>query len=364
MRNKKIIKHLELFSGIGGFRMALETLAKDRNFRTKCIGFSDIDKYAIQTYKANYQTNGELEMGDIENFTQKIFNIKKIPDFDLLTGGFPCQPFSMMGRQLGIKDQRGNLLYSVVKILEIKKPKYFLLENVRNLFNHDKFKTYRAFKKKLEESGYLVKEDIFNTSDFGLPQHRRRLYIFGQRTDISNNLLEFSSESIIKHSLLVKSKYINKYKTVLDGLLEKNVMEKQYFLSEKIKPTILSNGSKNFQSKSEINQLIARPLTATMVKLHRACQDNYYSQEFLSSKDSKKYLEKKISKEEEAKHKIRKITPIEALLLQGFSKDFYKKAVAAGVGNHQLYRQAGNAVSINTVYYILDYLMYNKIINF
>ena len=133
--------------------------------------------------------------------------------------------------------------------------------------------------------------------------------------------------------------------------------KKPAHVSEKIKPTILSNGTKNFKSNSQINQMIARPLTATMVKMHRACQDNYYSQAFLDAKCQESYLETNFSKDEEAKHKIRKLTPWEALKLQGFDKQFFINANKAGVSNHQLYKQAGNAVSVNTVYTILDYLM-------
>ena len=147
----------------------------------------------------------------------------------------------------------------------------------------------------------------------------------------------------------------------LDNLLEKSVDEK-YYLSERIKPTILSNGSKNFKSKSEINQLIARPLTATMVKMHRACQDNYYSDEFLNHPNPSKYLEKDIPKDEQAKHRIRKLTPLEALRLQGFDEDFCLNASKAGVSNHQLYKQAGNAVSVNTVYSIIHYLVKKNIV--
>lgn len=99
-----------------------------------------------------------------------------------------------------------------------------------------------------------------------------------------------------------------------------------------------------------------------MVKMHRACQDNYYSQEFLDSKCKKTYLKNDFSKEKEAKHRIRKLTPWEALKLQGFSKDFFTNASKAGISNHQLYRQAGNAVSVNTVYSVLDYLLYFNLI--
>ena len=136
--------------------------------------------------------------------------------------------------------------------------------------------------------------------------------------------------------------------------LQRNVPDK-YFLSERIKPTILSNGSANFKANSEINQEIARTLTASMHKMHRACQDNYYSIDYIKSKgkiNPAKYL----SKEELARLPIRKLTPQEAFSLQGFPPEFATKASDAGVSDGALYKQAGNAVSINTIYAVVHYL--------
>jgi len=362
----KKLTHVELFSGIGGFRKAIDLLGNDLKIKVKCQGFSEKDKYATQSYKANYNTNEELEIGDIVQFTDDVKNIKKMKDFDLLTGGFPCQPFSMMGKQKGFQDDRGNVFYSIIEILKIKKPKYILLENVKNLYTHDNKNTYKEIKRSLENINYTVYDDIFNTSDFYLPQHRRRIFIFAIHKDINKNILhefEFSSKKIKEFlDTNIKHTSINKYKDVLDGILDFKEIEDKYYLSEKIKPTILSNGTKNFKSNSQINQLIARPLTATMVKMHRACQDNYYSDEFLNANCSYKYLETKYSKEEEKNHKIRKLTPWEALKLQGFDKEYFDNAFTSGVSNHQLYKQSGNAVSVNTVYAILYYLIKNNII--
>lgn len=362
---KKTLRHLELFAGIGGFRKAIDLYCKDNNLISKCVGFSEIDKYATITYKSNYYTSNEVEMGDIQEFTSCKKNIEALPDFELLSGGFPCQAFSMMGEQKGFEDKRGNLFYNIIDILLVKKPKYVLLENVRNIRTHDRGRTYKEIIRSLEEvAGYHVTSDIFNTSDFGLPQTRRRVYFFAIRKDQINNPCEIilNNENVKAIALQLNgSTSLRKYKNVLDNLLECNVEEK-YYLSDRLKPTILANGSKNFKSKSEINQLIARPLTATMVKMHRACQDNYYSDEFLNYPNPSEYLEKEISKEEQAKHKIRKLTPLEALRLQGFDENFYINASKAGVSNHQLYKQAGNAVSVNTVYSILHYLFNEKII--
>ena len=114
------IKHLELFSGIGGFRKAIETLATDFEFGAKCVGYSEIDPYAVKTYQANFNTKGEIAIGDIEQFTKDPQRIEALPDFDLLTGGFPCQSFSMMGKQLGFEDDRGNMFFRIAEILHKK----------------------------------------------------------------------------------------------------------------------------------------------------------------------------------------------------------------------------------------------------
>lgn len=360
----KEIRHLELFAGIGGFRRGIDLFCQDYGIRSTCVGYSEIDKYAVASYRANYDTENEFEMGDVNIFTESIERIKALPDFDLLTGGFPCQAFSMMGHQLGFDDLRGNVFYSIIRILEIKRPKYVLLENVRNLRNHDRGRTYHEIIRSLnEDAEYDVVSDLFNTSDYGLPQHRRRIYLFAVRKDlgISPDIMDsFNHENVRDHFGLLQNTSLHRYADVMDGLLEKNV-EDRYYLSEKIKPTILSNGTGGFQSKSEINQLIARPLTATMVKLHRACQDNYYSDPFLRSKNPARYARRMISKEVEASHRIRKLTPLEALRLQGFDMEFLNRAQSAKVSNHQIYRQAGNAVSVNVVYAIINYL-YDRII--
>jgi len=357
------MNHIELFAGIGGFRQGMNLIEKDFQKSFQCVGFSEIDKNAIITYKANYNTSGEIEMGDIVAFNSNISNIKNL-DFELLTGGFPCQPFSMMGQQQGFDDTRGTMFFEIEKILKVKKQQqkpvpFVLLENVKNLYTHDNGNTFKVIKSRLEKLGYKVFSDIFNTSDFGLAQKRNRVYIFATTKKVGKDF-DFTSKKIasVFDENLESFKSLFVQKNVLD-VLEKKV-DSKYFLSDKLKPTILANGSANFVSNSKINQIIARPLTATMHKMHRACQDNYYSQEFLNSKNPLKYLEKEFSKEEEAKHHIRKLTPEEAFNLQGFPKDFCKNARMKKVADGQLYRQAGNAVSVNVVYAILYYLFINQ----
>ena len=351
------MRHLELFAGIGGFRQALTLLSEDFNFEQRTVGFSEIDKNAVKTYKAAFDTSGETEMGDIIEFNSNPSNIDAIEDFDLLTGGFPCQPFSMMGAQKGFTDERGTLFFQITEILKHKQPKYVILENVRNLTLHDNNKTLQTMVKKLRECGYqTVQYDLFNTSQFDLAQKRSRVYIFASNEAID---VDFKLDNVLTsfRNITEKTSILRQKNT--HEVLEKKVDEK-YYLSEKIKPTILADGSKTFQSHSDINQMVARPLTATMTKMHRACQDNYYSDGFINSDDPESYIKINYSKEELAKQRIRKITPREALMLQGFGGDYLEKALSSGVSDHQLYHQAGNAVSVNTVYAIMHYLFIEK----
>lgn len=348
------MKHIELFAGVGGFRQAMDSIQKDFSIPFDCVAFSEIDANATKTYKANYDTSKEVEMGDIVEFNSDMSRFDNL-HFDLLTGGFPCQAFSMMGKQLGFSDHRGTMFFQIEKIIEYKRPKFVLLENVKALLTHDKGNTFKEIVSRLQSLGYNVYYDIFNTMDFKLAQKRSRVIIFASTENLGDDFI-FSSEKIksVFNDHLCQFKALNLQENVLD-VLEREVNPK-YYLSERIKPTILSNGSKNFVSKSEINQLIARPLTATMHKMHRACQDNYYSDGFINSKDPIEYTQIEFSKEELAKQPIRKLTPTEAFALQGFPASFVTNAQSMKVSDGALYKQAGNAVSVNVIYAVLYYL--------
>ena len=310
------MNHLELFAGIGGFRQALTLLSNDFNITQKTIAFSEIDASAVKSYKAIYNTENELEMGDIVAFNQDVQNILSLPNVDLLTGGFPCQAFSMMGKQKGFDDMRGNVFFQILEILKYKKPKYVLLENVRNLKSHNNGQTFTYILESLKKCGYEnIYFDIFNTEDFGLAQKRNRVFVFATTEKIEN--FDFTSKTVKNiFSKVMKSSSLLIQQSTHD-ILEKAVDEK-FYLSDTIKPTILSNGTKTYRSKSEINPLIAKPLTATMVKMHRACQDNYFSDGYIQAVDPIAYLKTTYTKEELYKQRIRKITPKEAFLLQVF----------------------------------------------
>ena len=353
------MNHVELFAGVGGFRRAMDLIAHDLNFPIETVAYSEIDAKAIETYNANYDTTNELAMGNIVDFVRSKQAMKELPRYELLSGGFPCQTFSMMGSQEGFEEERGQMFFRIMDMINARRPRYILLENVKNLMRHDGGKTISIIRGELENAGYIVKMDVFNSNDFGLPQKRNRVIIFARRRNLGN--YEFSAE-------LVRSSFaeIDRDASSLDfydstvNILDQEV-ESKYYLSEKIKPTLLSDGSAGFKSKSEIDQIVARPLTATMHKMHRACQDNYYSDAFIYSNGADRPSER-MTKEELARIPIRKLTPKEAYMLQGFPNDFANRARLAGVADGAMYKQAGNAVSVNTIYAVLYYLITNRII--
>lgn len=353
--------HLELFSGIGGFRRALDLLTQDGIMPFECVGYSEIDAKAKKTYQTNFDTEGEVDMGDIVAFTANSANIENLEAFDLLTGGFPCQTFSVMGQQAGFDEDRGQMFFRIMDIIQARHPRYVLLENVKNLYRHNNGNTFARIEQELRAEGYTVFPNIFNTVDFHLPQKRSRVLIFATTENVPNDFhIEYTPENVQD---LFNEHYLHlsvpHYDSTLD-VLEKHV-DPKYFLSDKLKPTILADGSANFISRSDINQLVARTLTASMHKMHRACQDNYYSQDFIESHGAVNHVSD-YTKEQLAQLQIRKLTPQEAFMLQGFPAEFATNSQKAGVSNGALYKQAGNAVSVNVIYAVLFYLITNNII--
>ena len=172
---------IDLFAGIGGFRMAFQNLGGE------CVFSSEWDEQAKKTYYANY---GEVPFGDITKESTK----NKIPKgFDILCAGFPCQAFSLAGKRLGFEETRGTLFFDVAEILRRYQPKAFFLENVKGLVIHDKGKTFKTILNTLDEVGYVVPNpEIVNAMYFGVPQHRERIYIVGFRKDLGINKEDFS----------------------------------------------------------------------------------------------------------------------------------------------------------------------------
>lgn len=219
-----MINYIDLFAGIGGIRIGASNALKKNGIESQCVLSSEIDEKACETYSLNF---GEKPSGDIHKITD-------IPPFDLLLGGFPCQPFSYAGKRKGFGDTRGTLFFEIERILSKYQPKAFLLENVRGLYTHDSGRTFETIIRKLHDLGYGIYDLLLNSSDFGVPQNRVRLYILGIKGSTPKMTLVTNLGAIDSHafklnyyeeSLFDQNINLHSHKTVKD-ILEDNVSEK------------------------------------------------------------------------------------------------------------------------------------------
>ena len=167
-----MIKLFEMFAGYGGASFAL----KKAGIEHEVVGYSEIDKYAIQCYEQNHKGKN---FGDCTKI-----NPNELPNFDLLTGGFPCQSFSVAGKGLGEQDTRGTLFHEIIRIAEVKKPSVMLLENVRGLTFKPHKQTFKKILSELDRIGYVVKWKVLNSKDYGIPQNRERVFFVCFRNDL------------------------------------------------------------------------------------------------------------------------------------------------------------------------------------
>ena len=165
------MKFLDLFAGIGGFRLGMESAGHE------CIGFCEIDKFARASYKAIHNTEGEIELHDITTVTDE--EIRNIGHVDVICGGFPCQSFSIAGSRRGFEDTRGTLFFEIARFADILKPKYLFLENVKGLLNHDRGNTFKTILRALDGLGYDTEWQVLNSKNFSVPQNRERVFIIG-----------------------------------------------------------------------------------------------------------------------------------------------------------------------------------------
>jgi DNA (cytosine-5)-methyltransferase 1 len=194
----KKIKFIDLFAGLGGTRIGFQEACKDKGFQSECVFTSEIKSYAAKIYQHNF--NNDQIHGDITRI-----NAKDIPDFNFLLGGFPCQAFSVAGNRKGFEDTRGTLFFDVARIIKEKKPEGFLLENVEGLVSHDKGRTLQTILNVLEELNYHVDWKVLDSSEFGVAQRRKRIYIIGSK----------------KKKVYLNG--FNKEKSVLKDILEKGL---------------------------------------------------------------------------------------------------------------------------------------------
>jgi DNA (cytosine-5)-methyltransferase 1 len=182
------LRYFSMFSGVGGFEIGIERAAAAHGIPVECVGYSEIEKNAIKIYERHWPEH--VNFGDAT-----AIDPDDIPDFDLLVGGFPCQAFSIAGKQLGFADTRGTLFFDIARILERKRPRHFILENVKNLVSHDKGRTFRTIVQTLDALGYLVEWQVLNSKDFGVPQNRERIIIVGHLGGLGGRaVLPFAGE--------------------------------------------------------------------------------------------------------------------------------------------------------------------------
>lgn len=213
-----MIKFIDLFAGVGGIRIGTASALAKHGIQSKCVLSSEIDEKACETYQLNF---GEYPSGDIKE-------IVDIEPFDLLLAGFPCQPFSYAGKRKGFGDTRGTLFFEVERILGLYQPKAFLLENVRGLYTHDGGRTFETIINKLHELGYGTYDLLLNSSDFGVPQNRVRLYILGIKGATPKMTLSTNLGAADSH----RYKKENGGTCTVGQILEENVPEKYYCSQE------------------------------------------------------------------------------------------------------------------------------------
>ncbi|GAB6962013.1 DNA cytosine methyltransferase [Prevotella fusca] len=351
-----MINHLELFAGIGGLSRAAELLYKDFGTSISTIAYSEIDKHAIKTYRAIHPSHKySLSMGDLIEWNQTKDEQTRSLDIDLLSGGFPCQTFSSAGKRAGMLDPRGTLFYEILHILEVKlqqgKPiPYILLENVRGLTTHDKGNTFRTIKTSLENLGYTVYWDLFNAADYKLAQNRNRLIIFATTKSLPS--FTFNS-TVVKNtfnrdyskdwSLTTQTKVRDILKPTVDPKynLSKSPSYRSYILGE----------NTTYRTVPKFDRDIAATLTCKSDR--RASMGNYYTLDYIQTGNRDSSVDYKTAD-------LRKITPTESFLLQGFREEDVKLARSAGVSDTQLYKQAGNTYSVNMFYAVLYYLFLDQ----
>jgi DNA (cytosine-5)-methyltransferase 1 len=166
-----IVRYFSMFSGIGGFELGIEQAARELGIIAECVGYSEIEPTAIKIYERHFNHDN---YGDATKLSPLA-----LPEFDLLVGGFPCQAFSIGGKRMGFEDTRGTLFFDISRVLAVRLPRFFILENVKGLISHDSGQTFRTILGVLDELGYDVQWQVLNSKDYGVPQSRERVYIVG-----------------------------------------------------------------------------------------------------------------------------------------------------------------------------------------
>lgn len=337
---------LDLFAGIGGFRLGMEAAGH------QCIGFCEIDKFARASYKAIHDTRGEIELHDITTVSDEF--IREIGRVDIICGGFPCQAFSVAGKREGFADTRGTLFFEISRFASILKPRILFFENVKGLLNHDKGRTFETILKTLDELGYDVEWQVLNSKNFGVPQNRERVFIIGHlRGTGGRKVFPIRGES--ENTNCVRQ---------IGNLIQTNSFggnphRGRVYSSDGISPCLNCMGGggrepKILQLGRGFNKGGVHNIAPTITK------NSYQENNFLIIKEAKtrrgivgKQIANTLLTGEEQcmvnrDFRIRKLTPKECWRLQGFPDWAFEKAQSVN-SNSQLYKQAGNTVTVNVI---------------
>lgn len=303
---------LDLFSGIGGFRIGLE-----RNGHTP-VGYVEIDKFARQSYNAMFDTSGEWTATDITKVTDEEWR-KFNGTVDIIAGGFPCQAFSIAGKRLGFLDStKGTLFFEIARAAKQIKPRYLFLENVKGLLNIDGGNTFRTILNTLDELGYDVEWRIINSKNHGVAQNRERVYIIGHlRGDGGREVFPFFGENGKTDQPVVNTK--NNSSDVVQKVMVKEATKKGYDIAT-VGDSINISQPNSKTRRGRVGHGIANTLVTGA------------EQATLTSDG-----------------RIRMLTPRECWRLQAFPDELFDKAKAAGLSDSQLYKQAGNSVTVNVI---------------
>ncbi|QEA50193.1 DNA (cytosine-5-)-methyltransferase [Leuconostoc lactis] len=376
------MKFLDLFSGIGGFRLGLQRAGHTP------VGYVEIDKFARQSYQAMYDTTGEWTAEDINKVTDEEwseFNEK----VELIAGGFPCQSFSIAGKREGFLNQtKGTLFFEVARAVKQIKPRFVFLENVKGLLNHDKGNTFRTILNTFDELGYDVEWRIYNSKDFGVPQNRERVYIIGHsRRDSGREVFPFFGEDGEVNQSTVKQLGNLSDSKSFGG----NPQTGRVYSDDGLSPTLNTMQGGGREPKVAIPVLT--PDRVNKRQNGRRFKDDGDPSFTLTSQDRHGVMVKEATKKgydiatvgdninisqpnsktrrgrvghgiantlvtgsERAtltsEYRIRKLTPRECWRLQAFPDELFDKAQKAGLSDSQLYKQAGNSVTVNVIEYI------------
>jgi len=348
------MKFLDLFSGIGGFRLGMEMAGHE------CVGYVEIDKFARKSYETMYDTRGEWTAYDITKVADD--DIRHLRGHvDVICAGFPCQAFSIAGKRKGFEDTRGTLFFEIARFANIIRPRYLFLENVKGLLNHDNGNTFETILRILDELGYDAEWDLLNSKDFGVPQNRERVFIIGhlrgQRTrkvfPIIGESNEIDCNIIGKLALPGKDQWNRVYSTdglsptlttMQGGRQEPKIIDEQGRRNKKLKPLDIcpTLRRETHGNEPKVVQAVLTPDREEKRQNGRRMKEPGEPMFTLTAQDRHGVSDG---------YRIRKLTPKECWRLQGFPDELFEKAAKVN-SDSQLYKQAGNSVTVNVIYEI------------